>query len=61
MQRRIDDRARLFGVEVFHQLHRALDVREQRGDRLALAVDRRRSVRLLWRDTSIGMLSLSMA
>jgi hypothetical protein len=30
--------ARLFGVEVLYQLHRALDVREQRGDGLALAL-----------------------
>jgi len=35
---RIDKRARLFGVEVLYQLHRALDVGEQRRDRLALAV-----------------------
>ena len=39
LERRIDDRARLLGVEVLHQLGRALDVGEQRGDRLALAVE----------------------
>ena len=38
LQRRIDDRARFFGVEVLLQLGRALDVGEQRRDRLALAV-----------------------
>ena len=32
-------RARLLGVEVLHQLHRALDVGEQCGDGLALALD----------------------
>ena len=37
LQHRIDDRARLLGIEVAHQLGRALDVGEQRGDRLALA------------------------
>jgi hypothetical protein len=36
-ERRIDDRSRLLGVEVLHQIHRALDVREQCSDRLALA------------------------
>jgi hypothetical protein len=38
-QRRIDDRAGLFRVEVLHQLGRALDISEQRRHRLALAVD----------------------
>src|SRR6266851_4964394 len=52
-QRRIDDGARLLRVEVFHQFGRALYIGEQRRDRLALAVDCRRSVRLLWRDTNI--------
>jgi hypothetical protein len=28
LQRRIDDRSRLLGVEVLHQLHRTLDVGE---------------------------------
>jgi hypothetical protein len=37
----IDDRAGFFGVEVLHQLHRALDVREESGDGLTLAVERR--------------------
>jgi len=54
LQRRVDDRASFLRVEVFHQIHRALDVREQRRDRLALAVDHRRSVWLLWRDADIG-------
>ena len=40
MQHRVDDRARLLGIEIAHQLGRALDVGEQRGDGLALAVDR---------------------
>ena len=35
----VDDRARVFRVEVFDEGHRALDVGEQRGDRLAFAVD----------------------
>ena len=38
LQRRIDDRLRILGIEVFDQIHRALDVGEQRRDRLALAV-----------------------
>ena len=37
-QHRVDDRARLFGIEIAHQLGRALDVSEQCGDGLALAV-----------------------
>jgi hypothetical protein len=37
----IDHGARLFGVEVLHQLHGALDIREQRRDGLALALDGR--------------------
>jgi hypothetical protein len=44
---RINDRARFFRVDVFDQVHRALDVREQRGDGLALALCRERSVCLL--------------
>ena len=39
-QRRVDDRARLLGVEVRHQFRRAFDVRKQGGDHLSLAVDR---------------------
>jgi hypothetical protein len=39
MQCGIDDRAGFFGIEVLHQLGRTLDVRKQRGDRLALALD----------------------
>jgi len=38
LQRRIDDGARVLGVELLQQLDRALDVREQRRDGLALAV-----------------------
>jgi hypothetical protein len=38
LERRIDDGARLLGIEVLHQLHRAFDIREERGDRLALAL-----------------------
>jgi hypothetical protein len=38
VQHRVDDRARLLGIEIAHQLGRALDVREQRRHRLALAV-----------------------
>ena len=38
LQRRIDDGARLFGIEILHQIHRTLDVGEQRRDRLAIAV-----------------------
>jgi hypothetical protein len=37
-QRGVNDDARLLGVEVPLQLGRALDVGEQRGDRLALAL-----------------------
>jgi hypothetical protein len=51
---RIDNRTRLFGIEVFHQLHRAVDVGEQRRDRLALAVERRRSIGLLRRHANPG-------
>jgi hypothetical protein len=50
LERGIDDRARLFGIEIAHQLGRALDVGEQCRDRLALALDCRRSVRLLRHD-----------
>jgi hypothetical protein len=39
LQRRIDDRARLFGIEVLLQLGRAFDVGEQCRHRLALAVE----------------------
>src|SRR5216684_5160433 len=40
LERGIDDGARLLGVEVAHQLSRALDVGEQRRHRLALPLDR---------------------
>jgi hypothetical protein len=43
LQRRIDDGARFFGVEIAHQLGRALDVGEQRGDGLALTLGRLRT------------------
>ena len=39
LERRIDYRARFFGVEVLLELGRSLDVGEQRGDRLALALE----------------------
>jgi hypothetical protein len=37
-QHRVDQCARLLGIEIAHQLGRALDVAEQSGDRFALAV-----------------------
>jgi hypothetical protein len=40
LERRVDDCARLFGVEVLRQLGRALDISKQRCDRLALALER---------------------
>jgi hypothetical protein len=46
LERRIDDRARLFGIEILHQIHRALDIREQRRHRLALALEVFRGGRL---------------
>ena len=39
LQRRVDQAARLLRIEVLHQVHRALDVGEQRRYCLALAVD----------------------
>ena len=55
LERRIDDRARLLGVEVLHQLGRALDVREQRRDGLALAFEHSGvSGVLFWRDVQTG-------
>ena len=39
LQRRIDNRARLFGIEILLELGRAFDVREQRRHRLALALE----------------------
>jgi hypothetical protein len=38
LQHRIDDPARLLGIEVAHQLRRALDVGKQSGDRLTLTL-----------------------
>src|ERR1700683_2344233 len=40
LERRIDDRARFFRIEILLELRRALDIGEQRGDRLSLAVAR---------------------
>ena len=40
LKRRVDDRVGFFGVQLLHQLGRARDVGEQRGYRLALAVER---------------------
>src|SRR5208283_553099 len=37
LEGRVDDCARLFGIEAFHQIHRTLDVGEQGGHGLALA------------------------
>jgi hypothetical protein len=54
LERRIDDGACFLRVEVLHQFGRAFDVGEQRGDRLALAVDRRRRILLFRRNTNIG-------
>ena len=56
LQRGVDNRARLFGIEVLHQLGRALDVGEQRRDRLALALEifRRGRRRRLESDESVG-------
>ena len=53
LQHRVDDRARLFGIEIAHQLRRALDIGEQSGNGLALAV-KQLAGRLLWRDTNLG-------
>ena len=39
LKRWIDDLPRLFRVEVLHQFHRTLDISEQRGHRLALAIE----------------------
>src|ERR1700687_4114911 len=47
LQHRIDDRARLLGIELAHQLGRALDVSEQRGDSLALALQALRPLSLM--------------
>ena len=39
LQHRVDDRARLLGIEIAHQLGRAFYVGEQGGDGLALAIE----------------------
>ena len=49
----VDDRARVFRVEIRHQLGRALDVGEQRRHGLALALGQGRRVRLLRRETNL--------
>ena len=36
---RIDNRARFFGIEILLEFRRSFDIREQRGDRLALTVN----------------------
>jgi hypothetical protein len=46
LQNRVDDRARFLGIEIAHQLRRALDVREQRSDCLALALECERTFAL---------------
>ena len=46
LQRRIDNRPRLFRIEPLHQVHRSLDIGKQRRDGLALAARRIRSVLL---------------
>jgi len=71
LQCRIDNRARFLGVEVLHQLGRALDVGEQRRHRLALALDilgggcvgylNLRIVGSFWRATSRGCSQRSAA
>jgi hypothetical protein len=53
LQRRVEDRASFFGVNVLHQIHRALDVGKQRCDRLALAFYQRRSIQLFWSDANL--------
>jgi hypothetical protein len=53
LERRIDERARLFRVKVLHQFHGAFDVREQGGHRLALTVDGRCSVALFGCDANL--------
>jgi hypothetical protein len=53
VQHRIDDRARLLGIQIAHQLGRALDIGEQRRDGLALAFYQRRSIQLFWRDANL--------
>jgi len=40
LEYRVDDRSRLLGVDVFHELGGTLDVGEQSGHRLTLAVGR---------------------
>jgi hypothetical protein len=52
-QRRIDNRACLFRVEILHQLRRALNIREQRGDGLALTIGRSRNLRLGGHDPNL--------
>jgi hypothetical protein len=56
LQYRVDQRARLLRIKVACQLSRALNVREERGDGLALTICRERSIGLLCRDANIGSL-----
>ena len=43
-KRGIDQRARLFRIDILHQLHRSFDIGEQGGDGFALALGQRRRV-----------------
>jgi hypothetical protein len=47
MQDRVDDRPRLLGIEIAHQLRRALDVGEECRDRLALTLQAFRGLALM--------------
>jgi hypothetical protein len=47
LQHRVDDRARFLGIEIAHQLRRALDVGKECGDRLALAIQTLRRLPLM--------------
>jgi hypothetical protein len=49
----VDDRARFLWVEVLHQFGRAVDVGEQRRDRLALTLDRYGRIRLGRRNANL--------
>jgi hypothetical protein len=53
-ERWVDHAARVLRVEILHQLDRSLDVGKQRGDGLALAVRKRRGIRLLWCDANFS-------
>src|SRR5260221_11803165 len=49
----IDNRASLFGIEILLEFRRSLEVREQRGDGLALSFGGRSSIRPFWRESNI--------